>query len=91
MQGEALADLGGSWEVRTGWIIRGSTLSDTPVVQVDRPQGGPHQADGAQGGPSPHPGHPGLPGVRQSGRQRSLLSPYQAGSSGMEGRSDKFS
>ena len=64
--------------------IRGSTLSDTPVVQVD----------GAQGGPSPHLGQTvevGLPGVRCSGRQRSQLSLYQAGSSGMEGRSDKFS
>ena len=61
------------------------------MVQVDGPQGGPHQADGAQGGPSLHPGHQGLPGVRRSGRQRSQLSPYQAGSSGMEGLSDKFS
>ena len=67
--------------------IRGSTLSDAPVVHVDGAQGGPHQADGAQGVPSPHPGQTGevgLPGVRCSGRQRSQLSLYKAGSSGME-------
>ena len=92
MQVKALVDLRGSWEVTQDRLdIRESTLSDTPVVQVDGPQGGPHQADGAQGGPSLHPGHPGLPGVRQSGKQRSQSSPYQAGLSGMEGGSDKFS
>ena len=49
--------------------IQGATLSDTPVVQVGGPQGGPHQADG---GLSPHPGQTvevGFPGVRRSGRQ----------------------
>ena len=76
--------------------IRKSTLSDKTVAQVDGPQGepSPHQVDGAQGGPSPHLGQSvevGLPIVRRSIRQRSQLSPYQAGSSGMEGRSDKIS
>ena len=76
--------------------IRKSTLSDKTVAQVDGPQGepSPHQVDGAQGGPSPHLGQSvevGLPLVRRSIRQRSQLSPYQAGSSGMEGRSDKIS
>ena len=68
--------------------IQGATLSDTPVVQVGRPQGGPHQADGAQG--SLHPGQTVEVGLRWSGRQRSQISPYQAGSSEMEGKSDKF-
>ena len=54
------------------------------MVQVDGPQGGPHQADGAQGGQTVELG---LPGVRRSGRQRSQLSLYQVGSGGMEGQS----
>ena len=58
------------------------------VVQVGWPEGRPHQAEGAQG--SPHPGQTLEVGLRRSGRQRSQISPYQAGSSGMEGKSDKF-
>ena len=76
--------------------IRGSTLSDKPVAQVDEPQGEPslHQVDRAQGGPSRHLGQSvevSLPVVRRSNRKRSQMSPYQAGSSGLEGRSDKIS
>ena len=66
------------------------------MAHVDRPQRepSPHQVDGVQGGPSPHLGQSvevGLPQVRRSIRQRSQLSPYQAGSSGMKGQSDKIS
>ena len=63
---------------------QGSTLSDTPVVQASGPQGGPHQAGKAQG--SPHTGQTLEVSLRRSGRQRSQISPYQAGSSGMEGK-----
>ena len=63
--------------------LRQSTVSGNTLAQVD----------GSQGEPSPHLGQTievGLPIVRRGNRQRSQLSPYQAGSSGMEGQSDRF-
>ena len=58
------------------------------MVQVGGPLDGPHQADGVQG--SPRLGQTVEVGLRRSGRQRSQISPYQAGSGGMEGKSDKL-
>ena len=67
---------------------QGVTFSDTPVVQVGGPRGGPHQDEGAQG--SPHLGQTVEVGLRRSGIQRPQISPYKAGSGGMEGKSDKL-
>ena len=76
--------------------IRSVLQSDKAVVQVDGllREPSPQQFDGAQPGSSPSLGQSievGLPGVRRSNRQRSQLSPYQAGTGGMEGSSDKNS
>ena len=76
--------------------IRSVSQSDKAVVQVDGllREPSPQQFDGAQPGSSPSLGQSievGLPGVRRSNRQRSQLSPYQAGTGGMEGSSDKNS
>ena len=63
--------------------LRQSTVSGNTLAQVD----------GSQGELSPHleqSAEVGLPIVRRSSRQRSQLSPYQAGSSGMEGQSDRI-
>ena len=76
--------------------IRSVSQSDKAVVQVDGllREPSPQQFDGAQPGSSPSLGQSievGLPEVRRSSRQRSQLSPYQAGTGGMEGSSDKNS
>ena len=58
------------------------------MVQVGGLLEGPQQADGAQG--SPRLGQSVEVGLRRSGRKWSQISPYQAGSGGMEGKSDKL-
>ena len=47
--GQGSGGTGGVLSGQDRLAIQGATLSDTPVVQVGGPQGGPHQADGAQG------------------------------------------
>ena len=76
--------------------IRSVSQSDKSVVQVDGQlrEPSPQQIDGAQPGLSPSLGQSvevGLPEVRRSIRQRSQIFPYQAGTGGMEGSSDKNS
>ena len=63
--------------------IRQSTLSGNTLAQVDRGQGEPGQG-------LSQTAEVGLPIVRRGNRQRSQISPYQAGSSGMEGQSDRI-
>ena len=75
---------------------RSASQTDNLVVQVDGQlrESSPQQSDGAPPGSSPNLGQPievGLPEVRRSSRQRSHISPYQAGTGGMEGKSDKSS
>ena len=69
---------------------RSASQTDNLVVQVDGQLRGPspQQSDGALPRPSPsleQAVEVGLPNVRRSSRQRSHISPYQAGSGGMEG------
>ena len=76
--------------------IRSVSQSDKSVVQVNGQlrEPSPQQSNGVPLGPSPHLEQPievGLPEVRRSSRQRSHISPYQAGTGGMEGKSDKSS
>ena len=63
--------------------LRQSTLSGNTLAQVDGGQGEPGQGLGQTI-------EVGLPIVRCGTRQRSQISPYQAGSSGMEGQSDRI-
>ena len=76
--------------------IRSVSQTDKSVVQVDGQlrEPSPQQSDGAPPGSSPSLGQSvevGLPEVRRSIRQRSQISPYQAGTGGMEGSLDKHS
>ena len=75
---------------------RSASQTDKSVVQVDGQLRGPspQQSDGAPPRPSPsleQAVEVGLPEVRRSSRQRSNISPYQAGTGGMEPKSDKNS
>ena len=93
--GQGSGGAGGVLEGQERLDLRNSSQSDKTVVQ-DGPQRepSPHQIDGAQRRSSPHLEQSvevGLPEVRRSSRQRSQLSPYQAGTGGMEGSSDKSS
>ena len=58
-------------------------MSGNTLLQVDGGHGEPGQGLN-------HTTEVGLPIVRRGNRQRSQISPYQAGSSGMEGQSDRF-
>ena len=94
--GTHVADSGGSnARAESGQHISASQ-TDKSVVQVDGQlrEPSPQQSDGAPPRPSPsleQAVEVGLPGVRRSIRQRSHISPYQAGTGGMEGSSDKSS
>ena len=71
---------------------RSASQIDNLVVQVDGQlrEPSPHQSNGAP--PSLEQAvEVGLPEVRRSSRQRSNISPYQAGTGGMEPKSDKNS
>ena len=75
---------------------RSASQKDNLVVQVDGQlnEPSPHQSNGVPPGPSPsleQAVEVGRPEVRRSVRQRSNISPCQAGTLGMESRSDKNS
>ena len=87
---------GGVQEGRGRLDIRSVSQLDKAVVQVDGQlrEPSPQQFDGALPGSSLSLGQSvqvGLPDVRRSNRQRSQISPYQAGTSGMEGSLDSRS
>ena len=78
--GQCSGGAGGVLSGQDRLASQGVTPSDTPVVQVGGPLEGPHQAGGAQG--AKRLGQTVEVGLRRSGRQRSRIFPYQAGSGG---------